>query len=97
MATVQLKGYVHHSRTYDGKDEFTFFSFDASSSSVDGYTMIAPAEFTWELPADFSPTASQIAALQKQRDKAAKDFADKVRGIDFQLSKLQAIEHTEAA
>ena len=96
MATVQLKGYVHHSRDYEGEDQFTFFSFDATGSAL-GYTMVAPAEFTYELPANWSATASQIAALQAQRDKAAKDFTDTVRAIDLQLSKLQAIEHTEAA
>ena len=91
MATVQLKGYVHHSRDYEGKDQFTFFSFDATGSAI-GYTMVAPAEFTYELPDNFSPVASEIAALQAKRQKAAKDFADSVRAIDERLSKLQAIE-----
>lgn len=95
MATVQIKGFVHHSRTC-GADEFTFFTFNASDTSM-GYSVVAPHEFTYELPADFSPTASEIAALNAKRAKAAKEFADTVRAIDERLSKLQAIEHTEAA
>ena len=93
MATVQLKGFVHHNKVC-GEDSFAFFSFDATSH---GYAVVGPCEITYELPANWSATASQIAALQAQRDKAAKDFADTVRAIDLQLSKLQAIEHTEAA
>lgn len=97
MATVQIKGFVHHSKSYgEGKDEFSFFTFDATGSSM-GYTMVAPHEFTYELPADFSPTASEIAALNAKRAKAAKEFADTVRAIDERLSKLRAIEHSEAA
>jgi len=101
VATVQIKGFVHHSKSYgEGKDEFSFFTFDATGSSMGssmGYTMVAPHEFTYELPADFSPTASEIAALNAKRAKAAKEFADTVRAIDERLSKLRAIEHSEAA
>lgn len=46
---------------------------------------------TLELPADFEPHAAQVAALQAQREKAAQDFAARVKEIDAALSKLQAI------
>lgn len=92
MATVQIKGFVHVSADADLHDSprYTFFTFDATGSSM-GYVLVGPAEFTYELPATFSPTAAAVAALQAERDKAAKDFADTVRRINERISKLQAL------
>ena len=92
MAQVQIKGFVHHSRSdITDKDDFTFFTFDATGSSL-GYTLVGPAEFTYELPEAWNPTASKLASLAAQREKACREFADSVRRIDEQISKLTAIE-----
>lgn len=97
MAPVTIKGYVHHRHDdFGGKDEFTFFTFDATGTSM-GYQLVGPAEFTYTPPEGWNATASEIAALKARRDKAAQEFAATVRAIDERLSKLQAIEFTQEA
>lgn len=98
MATVQIKGFVHVSADADmhGNPHYTFFTFDATGSAM-GYVLVGPAEFTYEVPDTFSPTAAAVAALQAERDKAARDFADTVRRIDERISKLQALTNEVTA
>ncbi len=91
MTTVTIKGFVHHSKSGStGADEFTFFTFDATGSSM-GYSLVGPGEFTYELPADFNPVGSRLKQLAAQREKACKEFADTVRRIDSEIGKLTAI------
>ena len=97
MATITVSGYMHYSRSkYDAEGRYTFFSFDASKGDAD-YILIAPHSFEYELPPTFSPVAAQVAALQAQRDEAAKTFADTVRRIDEEIGKLTAITNEVTA
>ena len=97
MATINISGFMHYSRSkFTDAESFTFFSFDASKGDPD-YVLVGPVSFEYELPSDFHPIGTAVAALQKQRDAAAKAFSDTVRAIDEQIAKLTAIEHTEAA
>ena len=93
MTTITINGFVHCKRSdFSGKDDYTFFTFDATGSSM-GYSMVGPAEFAYELPAGFSPTAARLQQLAAEREKAGKDFADAVRRIDAEIGKLTAISN----
>ena len=90
MAQISITGHIHHSVGIDGKDNFTVFSFDATNSKM-GYVYVGPVEINYTIPAGWNAIASKVAALQQERDEAAKQFADTVRRIDEQIGKLTAI------
>ena len=46
------------------------------------------------MPDNYDPTAQQLAALQKEKEKAQEEFSKKVASINERISKLQALEYT---
>jgi hypothetical protein len=61
------------------------------------YIAVTPHAITFEVPAGFDPRSHQIAALETKRAELRAQFAAACTEIERQISKLQAIEHTEAA
>jgi hypothetical protein len=57
-------------------------------------TFVGSKELEVEVPDNYDPTAQQLAALQKEKEKAQEDFSKKVASINERISKLQAIEYT---
>ena len=55
------------------------------------------ATFDYEVPADFNPVAAELAGLNKQLEEVNREFAAKVRRINEQIAKLEAIEYTPEA
>ena len=47
-----------------------------------------------EAPDHFNPLPSQVAALHAQKEAEVERHAERLKDINQQLSKLQAIEHT---
>jgi hypothetical protein len=69
---------------------YAIFNFDASSGGKDpDYIRVMPVEFT--LPADWNPIPAQVAALEAQKEQAARDYADTLASINERLSKLLAL------
>lgn len=57
-------------------------------------TFVCEYTFEVDVPDNYDPTAQQIAALEAQKDKAKKECANTIVGIDIRISKLQALEYT---
>lgn len=93
MKQVTIKCFVYEKDWgYGAPKEFEVWPIDSMGNQ---YTaLIGPAEFTYTIPDDFNPTAQKVAALEKQKERAHAEFAAKVREIDEQISKLQAIEYS---
>ncbi len=61
---------------------------------TDHQTYVGSKEMEIEIPDDYDPTAQKIAALQKEKEQAQTEFAQKVAQINERISKLQALEYT---
>ena len=57
-------------------------------------TYVCSQDIELDVPDNYDPTAQQLAALQKEKDKAQEEFSKKVASINERISKLQAIEYT---
>jgi len=93
-----IKGWVHLDieRRADEEPRFAFFTFrDTTNGS--GYTPICEHTIEVELPAGFRRVAFEAEAIKAEMAKAAADYHATVKALQERLSKLQAIEYTEAA
>lgn len=91
MAQVQITGHVYEQH-YSWETESVFIVSCIACMSDENRTYVGPVQITYEIPDGYNPTAQKLAALAKKREAACKEFADTVRAIDEQISKLQAIE-----
>ena len=96
MAIVQIKGFVHAERQRNGELRFLLRDLDMSAHDGFGY-LVGVATFDYEVPADFNPVATELAGLNKQLEEVNREFAAKVRRINEQIAKLEAIEYTPEA
>jgi hypothetical protein len=60
-------------------------------------TYVGAQEIEIEVPDDYDPRAQKIAALEKHKQKVMADFQKTVNEINERISKLQALEYTDAA
>jgi hypothetical protein len=92
---ICIKGWIHkriaqHEWEEDG---YVFYSWK-SSEQVD---LVPLVEYTIELTIPFEDDTiiqTQVAALEKQKLDALKDYTAAVTDIDLRLSKLLCLEHT---
>ncbi|SPA44638.1 hypothetical protein [Cupriavidus taiwanensis] len=90
MQSIEIKGYVYARRNWDNQLQFTFFDFEPGGD----WFPVCEHKVVSELPAGFDPRDAQVAALQKQIDKARADFTALVTSLTEQLQSIQAIEYT---
>lgn len=88
MPTIDV--FIHASRDFTGEVVYTPRSCDMSEHAWAG-ALVCKVPMSFDLPADFNMTASEIAALEAAKEKLASDFSAAVRQINDRLSKLQAI------
>ena len=79
----------HH---WEEEGKYSFYSIKVGDT--DYQTYVGSQEMEIEVPDNYDPTAQQIAALQKEKEKAQEEFSKKVASINERISKLQAIEYT---
>ena len=83
---VTIKGHVY-------ADDISGHTFRIYPCKLDSRGLYGgPIEVAYDVPADWSPVAAEVAALQAQKKKALEDFQRTVAQINERLSKLQAIE-----
>jgi hypothetical protein len=93
MATVQISGHVYALQfAWEKEPTFLVMSHDGMVDAE--YTYVGPVDIAYTMPEGWNPTAAKLAALAAKREAICKAFADSVREIDTQISKLQAIEYT---
>jgi hypothetical protein len=83
---------VNFRKDWEGNDEYCLFPFAMSS-----YTEVCKVQVEFEVPDDFNPVAAQIKVLQAQKDELNRQFLEKLQEIKEQISKLEALEYSEAA
>lgn len=85
--------FVHWKEGYCGNDgAFGVFPFDMSSC---GYVLVGKQPIEFEVPDDFNPVPVQVAMLEKEKEKAMKEFNERVFRINEQISKLQALTYSD--
>ena len=90
MTTVTVKTIVHLSSfSSTGRPLYAVYNSDMSEF---GHAPIGDYEFEFELPAGFNPNAARVTILEKERDRINAEFGKRVKQINEQITKLQAIE-----
>ena len=69
----------------------------SSKEDTESAIFVRQIEVQIEAPDNFDPTASQVAALLREKERIGAEFAAKIAEVNERLSKLQAIEHTDAS
>jgi len=90
---VKITVHIYHSQ-YSWEKEARYQIYSLKIDDTDHMTYVGTQEIEIEVPNDYDPTAQKVAALQKQKQKAQEDFAEKVASINERISKLQALEYT---
>lgn len=91
---VEITAYVYEVE-FGGEKAYRVFNTDNMSDRW--YSLIGPAQFTYEIPDSFNPTAAKLAALEAQKQEVRAAYLAKVREIEKRISELQAIEYVAEA
>jgi hypothetical protein len=90
---VTIKAFVHH-RQYAWSKEVAYTIDVCDMSKVDAsYSVIRQQEFEVEIPDDFDPTPSKIAALKAKKQEILAEAHVKAENIEEQIQRLLCIEH----
>ena len=79
---------------YSWETEGEYLAFFAKVDDDEHRTYVGQQEIEIEVPDNYDPTAQKLAALEKEKEQAQKEFARKVASINERISKLQALEFT---
>ncbi len=60
---------------------------------TDNVVYIGPVKVAVDVPEDFDPTAQQVAALERLREKVQAEFTAKLNEINTRISNLQALTY----
>jgi len=95
---LKIKATVHiHYQKYAWEDKGDFYVYSFQVDDTDVCTYVGPQEIEIEVPANYDPRAQQIVALEKEKQKVMADYQKTVTEINDRISKLQALEYTNAA
>lgn len=88
---IEISGQIFYlKRRRESKGEFIFA--DTGMDQFPEYIKVMPHSFTVEIPDDFDPVSSQVAAIKKQQLELKAAFAKKMMELEDDLSKLLCIE-----
>jgi hypothetical protein len=90
---VKTTAHVYHTK-YSWEKEARYQIYSSKIDDTEDITYVCEQEFEVEVPDNYNPTAQQLTALQKEKEKAQEEFSKKVASINERISKLQAIEFT---
>lgn len=97
MAKHTQRFYVYHTKySWDdsGKTHGTLLYSDTCTDHE--HTLVGPLDVEYEIPDDFDPRPSQLAALQAKKQQIRAEFAKAVKDLDDQIASLLAIEMSPA-
>jgi len=93
---IKTTVHIHYSKhEWENEGEYLVYSCKLDDTSYRAH--ICEQKIEVEVPDDFDPRAQQIAALEKQKQKVMADYQETVTEINDRISKLQALEYTNAA
>lgn len=98
MRTVTIKGYIcaERNRFADDRVHFTFHNYKPTPDIWPELVVVCEHTMEAEVPDGFDPRAGLIANLEEQKRTVTAAYAAKVKELNEQIAKLQAIEYTEA-
>ena len=90
---VTINGFVTCIKySWEKHNRYSFSVYEPTDD--DPYSVIVmPHSFEIEVPDNFSPVLGQVAALNAQKERLNKEFADSVMKINQQINSLLAIEN----
>lgn len=91
---VSAEVFIHWKKQFD-PDAHGFHIWQTDMSQY-GYVLVNKQAVEFEVPDDWDPTPVQIDMLQKEIQKAEKEFSDRVMRLKEEISKLQAISYEVA-
>lgn len=91
MQHVEIKGHIYARprESWESGEGFVYGFFDFAIGG--NWFKVCDHKIVEELPDDFNPTASRLAALRDQMDEARADFAKRIRTLQDEISKLEAL------
>jgi len=95
MNTHTIKTYLL-AYVYEGSSKVRYCVSECEMKSVDGYTVIAEQEVTYEVPAPTDETALVVATLEKQRDSMRAEMSARIIAKDEQIASFLALENNNA-
>ena len=95
--TVEIKGWIVFDTYYAKNPEIWPSPYRFTDVDFTDGIKVQPHTFAVEVPADFDPRPGMVQELEAKRRKLQAEFAKRMSGIDAEISKLQALEFTEAA
>lgn len=93
---VKTTIHIYYSQfQWQEKGDYTVFSCKLEDN--EHRTYIGDQEIEMDVPDNYDPRAQKIAALEKHKQKVMADYQMTVDQINDRISKLQALEYTDAA
>lgn len=94
---VKLTAYVYAAQaSYKKEPRFSVFGFKASEMDATFGSLVAEVPIQFDMPADWSPVAAEIASLEARKRQALQDYQNTVAGINERLARLTAITNEVA-
>jgi hypothetical protein len=95
---MKVKTTVHiHYNQFSWQNDGDYTVYSCKLEDNQSRTYVCEQEIEIEVPDDYDPRAQKIAALEKHKQKVMADFQKTVTEINERISKLQALEYTDAA
>jgi hypothetical protein len=82
---------------YSWEETGKYFVMYAKLDDNEYQTYVGEQEIEIDVPDDYDPRAQKIAALERHKQKVMADYQKTVDQINERISKLQALEYTDAA
>ena len=92
---VKTALYVYHNQ-YAWQDQGTYDAYTWKAEDTEIRTCVGQQEVELEIPDNYDPRAQQVAALENHKQKVMADYQKTVDTINEKISKLQALEYTDA-
>jgi len=95
---LKLEGFVYeHVSRYDGEKSYHLLS--SPDSSDEDWALVGPLSLPvdYPIPDGWNPTATKVAALEREREEVKAEFARTVADLNERISKLQAITYEPEA
>jgi hypothetical protein len=93
---VKTTAHIYHQQ-YSWEQTARYLVMYAKLDDCEHLTYVGAQEIELDVPDDYDPRAQKIAALEKHKQKVMADFQKTVDQINDRISKLQALEYTDAA
>jgi cytochrome c1 len=94
IVTTYLCHDESRTRWLKAEHPYHFLPFDPTTSGMNKDTiLVKEMQLEVEVPDDFDPTPEKVKRLEEIRAMVVAEFSGKLKNIDIELSKLQAISY----